>query len=109
LFPPDGGGGLFFVASGATVKLQNLTIENGLGSILSAFFNEGTLTIDNSTISGNGPSTNDGTLTVTNTTFSANTSLQPTDPGAIPDDLGVALSLDNASSGRQIGVGMANK
>jgi RNA recognition motif-containing protein len=26
-----------------------------------------------------------------------------------PDDLGVALSLDNASSGRQLGVGMANK
>ena len=63
---PDGSGGIFVIASGATVRLDNLTIENGRNSILSAFFNEGTLTVDNSTISGNGPSTNDGTLTVTN-------------------------------------------
>jgi CSLREA domain-containing protein len=108
LFPPDGGGGLFFVASGATVKLQNLTIENGLGSILSAFFNEGTLTIDNSTISGNGPSTNDGTLTVTNTTFSANTSLQPTDPGAIINKGTLTITNSTFSGNGASGPGAIN-
>src|SRR5690348_11866668 len=44
---PAGGGGLLFVASGATVKFQNLTIANQ--NNLGAFENEGTLTIADST------------------------------------------------------------
>jgi hypothetical protein len=80
----DGGGPILGVASTATVKLQNLTIENGADSVLTAFRNEGTLTIADSTIGPrNGDSINDGTLVVTNSTFSGNTSLEPTEPGAI--------------------------
>jgi hypothetical protein len=105
---PDGGGLILGIGSTATVKLQNLTIQNGVDSILGAFRNEGTLTIANSTISGNGPSTNDGTLTVTNTTFSANTSLQPTDPGAIINKGTLTITNSTFSGNGASGAGAIN-
>ncbi|MGA7620068.1 SBBP repeat-containing protein, partial [Candidatus Binatus sp.] len=69
------------VQSGATLNLNNLTIENGNSSNGSGqgggIDNEGTLTVTNSTFSGNqaangGGIENGGMLTVTNSTFSAN-------------------------------------
>ncbi len=69
--------GVFVVASGATVTINNLTISNGNNSGI--FNNGGTLSIANSTISNNtaagggGGIFNNGTLTVTSSTVSGNT------------------------------------
>jgi CSLREA domain-containing protein len=109
---------LMVVNSGATLKLQSLTMEDGMvtaglgegGAIL----NSGTLTVANSTLSGNhatgGPGTSGGggfggegiggaifnnftgTLTVTNSTFSAN---QATGGTGSPDGGGVGGAIYN--------------
>ena len=67
------------VSSGATLALNDLTIQNGAnsGGDGGGIGNLGTLTLTNSTISGNsaefgGGIINDGTATVTNSTISGN-------------------------------------
>jgi hypothetical protein len=70
--------GVFRVASGAKLTLNNLTVTNGNvgGGFGGGIFNEGTLTVTNSTLSGNtgygGGVYNSGTATVTNSTLSGN-------------------------------------
>jgi len=78
----DGSAGpyqILYVNSGATLTVNDLTIENGSSVDGGGIQNEGTLTVTNSTLSGNtanygGGICNDGagTLTVTNSTFSSN-------------------------------------
>jgi hypothetical protein len=83
----DGGGGVqvMQVASGATLKLDNLTIADGVAVSPGGggIENDGTLTVTNSTFAGNSDSNpefenlggaiyNGGTLTVTNSTFAGN-------------------------------------
>ena len=69
---------VFMVNPGATLTLNNLTIENGSSVSGGGVYNGGTLTVTNSTFSGNRASSdggginNKGTLTVTNTVFSGN-------------------------------------
>jgi predicted outer membrane repeat protein len=64
---------LFDVASGSSLTLENVTLQNGLAQGLGtlgqggAIFNSGTLTVSGSTVSantGSGAIANDGTLTV---------------------------------------------
>ncbi|MFN8420950.1 MAG: right-handed parallel beta-helix repeat-containing protein [Anaerolineae bacterium] len=67
---------IFFVASGAIVTIDGLTLANALGSG-GAAANSGTLTINNSTISGNsatfgGGVSNTGTMFIFNSTLSGN-------------------------------------
>ena len=66
------------VDSGATLTLNNLTIENGSSASGGGVYNGGTLTVTNTTFSDNSASLggggiyNGGTLIVTNSTFSTN-------------------------------------
>src|SRR5208283_2281390 len=68
---------ILYVNSGATLTLNDLTIENGNSFLGGGVFNDGTLTVTNSTLSGNtaaqgGGIFNESTATVTNSTFSGN-------------------------------------
>jgi fibronectin-binding autotransporter adhesin len=70
---------VFAVASGATVSISGLTIENGnaASGVGGGIENVGTLTVNDSTLSGNSASEgggiyNDGTLTVSDSTFADN-------------------------------------
>jgi hypothetical protein len=69
---------LFYVSSGATLSLNNLTIEKGSSADGGGVYNAGTLALnhdvlmDNSATGDGGGVYNDGTLTQSNTTFSGN-------------------------------------
>jgi predicted outer membrane repeat protein len=69
---------MLVVTSGATLTLNNLTIENGSSASGGGVYNGGSLTVtnttfsDNSATNGGGGIYNAGTLTVTNSTFSGN-------------------------------------
>jgi predicted outer membrane repeat protein len=70
---------VFSIASGATVAISGVTIENGAcGCSGGGIYNNGTLTLSNSTLSGNsttgsgGSIYNEGTLTVSNSILSGN-------------------------------------
>jgi hypothetical protein len=90
------------VASGATLKLKNLTIADGFASDHTnggGIANDGTLTVTNSTVSDNiaslgngGGISSNGTLTVTKSTFSNNGGL---DGGGILS--GGTLTITNST------------
>ena len=66
-------GTIFIIDNGVTVNLQNLIIENGLGTDGGGIYNNGTLTVTNCTFTGNnaqngGAIYNDATINVANTT-----------------------------------------
>ena len=69
---------IFYVSSGATVVLNDLTIEQGSSTSGGGVYNAGTLTLNNDILTGNsaaadgGAVYNGGALTVNNTTFSNN-------------------------------------
>ena len=81
----------FTIESGATVSLEQLTVENGEGYAGGGIHNEGTLTVTDSTIThntadlvgggGGGGILNRSTLTVTDSTISYNTANSGSDGG----------------------------
>ncbi len=123
----DGGGEhrLFYVPSGSTLILNDLTLRNGLASPSSnpapgvtpipafvknhggAIFNEGTLTVNNSTFIGNrargvgtdegwgGAINNYGTATITNSTFSGNIAAGGDDVITNPNRGGAISNVDD--------------
>ncbi len=71
---------VLYLATGANVTLNNLTISSGSASNGAGIYSNGTLTLTGSTVSGNnatkraaGIYNNGGTLTLTNSTVSGNT------------------------------------
>ncbi|MBI5459884.1 hypothetical protein [Methanobacterium sp.] len=75
----DGNGGIFFISSGVSVTLGNLTLTNGTGfGFGGAILNQGDLNILNCTFSNNyadfygGAIYSDGNLTIFNTVFMGN-------------------------------------
>jgi hypothetical protein len=108
------------VNSGATLALNDLTIQNGAnpGSQGGGISNGGTLTLTNSTISGNtaefgGGINNDGTMTLTNSTISGNSAENGTpfdaDGGGIIND-GTLTVTNSTISGNfaDYGAGILN-
>ena len=94
----QGNGNIFNIASGVTVILKNLTLENGnAGSgVGGSIYNNGNLTVSGSTFTDNtgwhaGAIYNDGTLTVTGSTFTDNTAYSA-DGGAIFNYIGKNLT-----------------
>jgi predicted outer membrane repeat protein len=93
----------FSVAGGATLTLQNLTVQHGsvTGSAGGAF-NQGTLNVFNSTFRDNtatvegGAIDNLGTLVVANSTFTGNSSIYG---GGIVNNGGTATILNSTFSG----------
>ena len=106
---------VFAVNSGATLGLNNLTIQHGAnsGGDGGGIGNGGTLSLTNSTISGNsaefgGGIVNGGTATVTNSTISANSAENGTpfdaDGGGIAND-GMLTVTNSAISGNSADYG----
>jgi len=99
----DGAGNseILYVDLGATLTLNDLTIENGSAGFDGGggVYNLGTLTINNSTLSGNlaegdgGGIISSGTLTVTNSTFSGNSGFEG---GGIYNE-GITLTVTNST------------
>ncbi len=88
-------GYIFNIASGVTLNLINLTLENGSSGNGGAIYNYGTLTSTNSTFTNNtatgsgGSIYNDGNLTVTNGTFNYNNGIG----GAIYNSYSSSMAL----------------
>jgi len=110
----NGGGtyGVLSVSGGATLTLNDLTIENGSATFGGGIENNGTLTVTNSTFSGNNASANGGgiynevgTLNLTNSTFSANSAGNVGGGVWNSGTLNVTNSTFSANSG---GVGIYN-
>ena len=107
--------GVFAVASGVTVSISGVTIENGNASYGGGIFNMGTTTLTNSTVSGNvatilgGGIDNIGMMTVTNSTFSGNSAYIG---GGIcnpnPGTMTVTSSTISGNSANQQGGGIYN-
>jgi hypothetical protein len=106
---------VFYVNSGVTVTLKNLTIADGWvsGESGGGIANQGNLTITNSMISGNTANTGDGggivnhgsgTLTVANSTFSGNTA----DNGGGLINIGTATVTNSTFSGNTANGGGIN-
>ena len=106
---------VFYVNSGMTTVLKNLTIADGWvsGDSGGGIANQGNLTIANSTISGNTANTGDGggivnhgpgTLTVANSTFSGNTA----DNGGGLMNIGTATVTNSTFSGNTANGGGIN-
>ncbi|MCE7698565.1 MAG: hypothetical protein K8E24_006925 [Methanobacterium paludis] len=73
------GTSIFYIGSGITVTITNLTLTNNTAFNGGAITNDGSLTLTNSTLTGNtatnygGAIYNNGSLTVTNSTLTGNT------------------------------------
>lgn len=102
----DTGGdyGIFAIVGGPTVKLDGLTVSNGVGDSGGGIANlGGTLTVINSAFAGNvgGGIYNTGTLTVGGSTFGSNTgvTLNSLGTGGTPYSTLVGSGIYNANGG----------
>ena len=90
------------VASGLTVSIANLTIEDGSSGNGGGIFNNGTLTVTNCTLSDNTASSfgggidNEDSLTVSNSTFSGNSAPAGLG-GGIDNDSSAMLTVTNST------------
>ncbi len=95
----------FTIESGATVSLDQLTVENGEGYAGGGIHNDGTLTVTDSTITGNtadlvgggGIYNASGTLTVTDSTISYNTANSGGDGGGGIYNYGGPLTVTDST------------
>jgi hypothetical protein len=101
---------LFDVATGASLTLTNLTVNNGLTSGAGGgILNHGTLSVSGCTVSGNsaesgGGISNAGTMTVQNSTLSGN-SAGFGSGGGIDNEVGYATISGSTLSHNSAGVG----
>ena len=113
----SGGGstGIFNIASGVTVNISGLTIENGSSSTGSGIYNSGTLTLSNATFSGNaalGPGTDidnasGGTIVAGANAFNSSTNINDNGTLDLDGNSNAMGSLNGASTGTIIDSGAA--
>ena len=107
---------IFFINSGITVTINNLTLTNGTinNNCGGAIYNQGNLTINNCTLTGNtvnwsgGAIYNSGNLTITNSTLFNNTATGGYGGGAIYNegDFGTAnVYISNSTLSNNIATG----
>ena len=99
------------VASGTTLNLSGVDVENGSTAGGGAIYNSGTVTVTDSTFSGNsatggagGAILNNGTATVTDSTFSGNSAPLGGNGGAIFNN-GPATITNSTFSSNSAGIG----